>query len=232
MVLVVSLLMIPFVLFPLALLGPKYAFIRHWFYKASSAYSHLLLAIAGLRYQVVGSLPSSSQTPAIIIMNHSSSIDIPLLEALMNGTPFVWLSKASYGRIPIAGIILRRMHVAVNRQALRQASKSLDLFIAKAKAFNAHMLIFPEGTRHSDGHIHPFKQGFAVAQEQTQWPIIPIVAQNLHTILPRHGLLIDSSSKTIKIIIGKPLQRMIDESREAFVLRAQEACTTLLNTNF
>ncbi len=224
-----SLLVVPLLLFPLALLGPHSSFARTLFYKVSSWFCRCIIAITRIKLVITGALEVLHKEPAIIVMNHSSSLDIPLLEALMAGAPFVWLSKASYKKIPIGGIILNRMHASVDRQHAVQAAKSLDFFVAKATRFQAHMLMFPEGTRYVDGNIHPFKPGFAVAAEQTNRLVIPIVVKNMHAILPKHGLLIDSSHKTIKIIVGEPLQRIPDESREAFVQRVQSTCASLLS---
>ncbi len=224
-----ALSMIPFVLLPLALLAEKSLRARGLFYRASSCFCRSILRVIGLKIIINGQHHLSGLQPAIIIMNHSSSLDIPLLEALMTGTPFVWLSKASYLKIPVAGIILQRMHVTVERQQATQAAQSLALFVEKATRFKAHMLMFPEGTRYTDGALHPFKAGFALAEELTQRPVLPIMAQGLHTILPKDGLVIDSSQKTIKIIIGPPLQRDSNESRDAFVQRVHSTCTSMLS---
>ena len=223
-----ALTVIPFVLLPLAL-ASYYTPTRRLFYKTTSWFCRCILAIVGIKIHSFGNRELLQQEPAIIIMNHSSSLDIPLLEALMAGAPFVWLSKASYLKIPIAGTVLRRMHVVVDRLHSAQAGKSLASFVEKAERFNAHMLMFPEGTRHTDGILHPFKAGFAVAQELTKRSVVPIIVQELHTILPKHGLVIASSAKTIKIIIGTPLQPESNESREAFVQRVHSACTCMLS---
>lgn len=228
-IILLSLLVVPLALFPLALLGPHNRYARMLFYHGSSWFCRCIIALVGVKVVVTGPREILQKKPAIIVMNHSSSLDIPLLESLMRGAPFAWLSKASYTKIPIGGTILKRMHVSVDRQHAMQAAKSLDTFIAKAHLFQAHMLMFPEGTRHNDGNIHAFKPGFAVAEEQTKRSVIPIVAKNMYAILPKHGLLIDSSAKTIKIIIGEPLRRITNESREAFVQRVQSTCTSMLS---
>lgn len=219
---------IPLVLLPLAL-ASHHAPARRLFYRATSWFCRCILAIVGIKLTISGPRELLQQQPAIIIMNHTSSLDIPLLEALMTGSPFVWLSKASYQKIPIAGTILRRMHVSVDRLHVTQAGKSLTSFVEKALHFNAHMLMFPEGTRSADGSLRTFKVGFALAQELTKRSVIPIIAQNVSAILPKHGLIIDSSDKTIKIIIGTPLQRDTDESREVFVQRVHSTCTSMLH---
>jgi 1-acyl-sn-glycerol-3-phosphate acyltransferase len=224
-----TLTVIPFALLPLALIAARCTHARRLFYTITSWLCRCILAMVGLKIQIYGNRALIQQEPGIIIMNHTSSLDIPLLEALMAGAPFVWLSKASYLKIPIAGTILHRMHVAVDRQHAAQAAKSLAVFAEKATRFNAHMLMFPEGTRYTDGALHAFKAGFAVAQELTQRSVVPIMVQGLHTILPKHGLVIDSSEKTIKIIIGTPLQRDSNESREAFVQRVHSTCTSMLS---
>jgi len=178
--------------------------------------------------QVTGAWRKNLATPAIIIMNHTSALDIPVLEALLDGSPFTWFSKASYTAIPFGGTILKRMHIAVERSRATSAVKSLKQFVEKAESYRAHMLIFPEGTRSADGTLQRFKPGFALAGETTGRPIVPVVAQDVHRILSKHGFLIDSSVKTIKITVGEPLVRMVDEPREAFVQRMHDQFQALL----
>ncbi len=221
-------LIVPCILFPLAL-ASRSSLARRWFYKTSSWFCLCILKIVGIRLIISGPRELLQQQPAIIIMNHASSLDIPLLEALMAGAPFVWLSKVSYQKIPIGGTILQRMHVSVDRLHASNAAKSIALFAQKAQQFQAHMLIFPEGARFTDGKLHPFKAGFALAEELTKRPVLPITVKDLHLILPKHGLLIDSSDKTIKIIIGNLLRRDSNESREAFVQRVHSTCASMLS---
>jgi 1-acyl-sn-glycerol-3-phosphate acyltransferase len=223
-------IVLPFILFPLALVGPYSAQVRTFFYWGSALFSRTLLFIFGVHYTIVGKQQLMKiSRPAIIIMNHSSALDIPLLEAVLFGHQFIWFSKATYRAIPFAGTILKRMHATVDRTQQTSPAKSLASLIEKAEQFNAHILIFPEGTRSSDGSLHRFKPGFALAAEQTDRVVIPIVAVGLHSVMPKHSFLIDSSNKLIKIGIGCPLMRAADESREVFTQRVHDSCATLLS---
>ena len=52
-------------------------------------------------------------------------------------------------------------------------------------------MIFPEGTRSTDGEIKAFKHGaFSLARELSV-PIVPIVIDGTRDALPKHGLKLD-----------------------------------------
>lgn len=224
-------LVIPWLLFPLALLGPHSKTARTLFYKTSSLFSKCLLMLLGLKLQVLHAqnLCHIKQS-SIIIMNHASALDIPVLEALLDGRPFVWFSKIAYSPIPFVGTILKRMHAILSTKKHRSAAKSLGDFIDKATRYNAHMLIFPEGTRSLDGSFNAFRPGFALAAEISNRSVVPIMAHGLNSILPKHSFLIDSSRNKIKIFVGRPLERLPGESRDAFIKRAHDTCTEMLVT--
>jgi 1-acyl-sn-glycerol-3-phosphate acyltransferase len=229
--LTLAIIVIPCILFPLALLGPFFAPARHLFYLSSCLFCKCLIFIFGIKIDI--KTPRKSlmlDEPALIVINHTSALDIPLVEALLAEQAFVWFSKASYRAIPLAGTILKRMHTPIDRNRPTSAIKSLTNFIEKAETFNAHMLIFPEGTRSLDGKLQRFKQGFAIAAETSKRAVVPIVTSGLHTVLPKDSFLIDSSRAVIKIGIGEPMIKLPNESREAFVERVHRACAELLET--
>lgn len=226
-----AVLVIPCFLFPLALLGPHSKTARALFYKSSSLFSKSLLTLLGVKLQILHAQNLCNiKQPSIIIMNHASALDIPVLEAFLAGRPFVWFSKITYSSIPFVGTILKRMHTILSKKKQRSAATSLSAFIDKATRYNAHMLIFPEGTRSLDGTVKTFMPGFALAAEISNRSVVPIMAYGLNSILPKHSFLIDSSRNKIKIFVGKPLERFPDESRDAFITRVHDTCTEMLAT--
>lgn len=159
--------------------------------------------------------------PAIIIMNHTSCLDIFLMESIMKNFPHIWLSKISYTNIPLFSILLNRMHVPVNRKNTQAASRALLKAYKQARDINSHIVLFPEGTRHDDGKIHPFTPGFALLAKKLNRPVIPIAASGLHKILPKGKILINYDSSDLSMTIGPEFRIKPDESIEDFVKRVQ-----------
>lgn len=210
-----------FFCYPLSLLPRSVRYDNRLYFFFSTIIGRIYTWASFVHFDIQGleNLPMYPESPAIIVMNHTSSFDIPVIENIVGTYPHVWMSKDSYGKIPFFGGILKRMHILVNRNAPRNALLGMYTL---TKDTRRHILIFPEGTRYSDGTIHKFYSGFAVLAQKLKRPVIPIVAYGMHTILAKKSLLIDSSGDKVTIIIGKP--RICPENMplDEFVLDVQK----------
>jgi 1-acyl-sn-glycerol-3-phosphate acyltransferase len=140
-----------------------------------------LYAIPGWNIEIRGTENYDRDEPAICISNHQSFFDLPLFYLL----PWTmrWVAKKSLFRIPILGwIIYMTGHIAIDRSrklaflTMANAQPTLDRGMS--------VMIFPEGTRTSDGSISAFKKGaFRLAFEQ-QVPIQPMVLYGAYEALP------------------------------------------------
>ncbi|MFU8765620.1 MAG: lysophospholipid acyltransferase family protein, partial [Haliea sp.] len=80
------------------------------------------------------------------------------------------------------------------------------------------LVIAPEGTRSTLGHIQPFKHGAFFLARKTGVPIVPIVLHNVKDALPKGGFLIRPA--TIRISVLPPLE-------PAAMGSVREACSRL-----
>lgn len=166
-------------------------------------------------------LPNFPEIPAIFVMNHASALDIFLVEELLGTYPHIWMSKHEYSKIPVFGILMRRMHVSVKRENPREAIRALIKTCELAKLSGAHVLMFPEGTRYNDGKVHDFLPGFAVLAKKLNRPVIPVAIHETHKIFPKDSFLIDPRAADIKIEVGQPLRLQENEAEKEFVKRVQ-----------
>lgn len=172
-----------------------------------------------LHYTGLENLPSYPEQPAIIIANHTSAIDIAVIDMLLNTYPHVWMVKEEYGKMPIFGRLVRAMHIVVQRESPRKAVQALINAIARVQDHARHLVIFPEGTRQADGKLAEFKEGFALTAEKLQRPIIPIALAGLHEAFPKGRIICHSFNHQIAIHIGKPFFMNEGESRQEFINR-------------
>ena len=172
-----------------------------------------------LHYTGLENLPAYPEQPAIIIANHTSAIDIAVIDMLLNTYPHVWMVKEEYGKMPIFGRLVRAMHVVVHRESPRKAVQALINAIARVQDHSRHLVIFPEGTRQANGKLSEFKEGFALTAEKLRRPIIPIALAGLHEAFPKGRIICHSFNHQIAVHIGKPFFMNEGESRQEFINR-------------
>lgn len=154
--------------------------------------------------------------PSIVVCNHSSAIDIPMVQMVMGPCRHVWFSKASYAKIPLFGFLLRRMNILVNKERTTECTKTLQQAHEYTDGLNNHIFIFPEGMRHNDGNIHRFFSGFAVMAQELNRPVIPMVIHGLNKVFPKKSKLIYSSPHKVTLSIGQPMWYTDGQTRQEF----------------
>ncbi|PKP37213.1 MAG: 1-acyl-sn-glycerol-3-phosphate acyltransferase [Bacteroidetes bacterium HGW-Bacteroidetes-15] len=121
----------------------------------------------------------------IIISNHQSAFDIVLLYKLW--MHFKWVAKREIFRVPLIGWNLwLNKHIAIDRASIRGARKMILEAQLNLNMGNS-VLIFPEGTRSTDGAIKRFKDGAFVLAKKTNFPILPIVIEGSMEVFPKKG---------------------------------------------
>ncbi len=137
--------------------------------------------------------------PVILAMNHQSYLDPPLAGTTCDRA-IHFLARRTLLDVPLLGRLLPRLNVIpVNQEGIdRSALKSL---IRILKAGNA-ALVFPEGSRTTDGNLQPAEPGLGLIIAKTLAPVVPMRIFGAHEALPRGGGL---HFAPITIVIGDPI---------------------------
>jgi 1-acyl-sn-glycerol-3-phosphate acyltransferase len=178
----------------------------------------LLLKIARVSISLEGeeNLPVYPNSPAIFVMNHASSLDIPLIEEVIGTYPHVWMSQHKFAKIPFFGFLLVRMHVLIDRNDARVAAHALIKACNIAKHTITHILLFPEGIRTRDGSLGPFKKGFTLIVKRLKCPVIPIAIKGSYEVMPPGSWVIRPNKSKIELIIGPHFYKEESESNDDF----------------
>jgi 1-acyl-sn-glycerol-3-phosphate acyltransferase len=110
----------------------------------------------------------------LIMSNHQGMMDIPLYMRFLDGPRLRFVAKAELGRgIPLISLMLRaNQHCLVNRASATQAMRAMDTFAERVKENNWIPVIFPEGTRSSDGKLGTFHAaGFRRFLDKAPMPV-------------------------------------------------------------
>lgn len=209
---------------PLAMLPKSYRYDSRLYHKLISTCSRLLFFFGSVKYEIRGkkNLLYFSDDPAIYVMNHTSSLDIPIVEVILKDQPKIWISKVSYTKIPFFGFILKRMHVIINRKNAMMLKKVISDAIFLTKGKNRHLVLFPEGRRYDDGQIHDFFPGVAIFAEKLDRPVVPIAIYGFHKILPKNRVCLDYDFGAAKISIGEPIMRSSFVNHDDFIKHMQD----------
>ena len=123
--------------------------------------------------------------PYIIIANHTSLMDILLTVVLFPNHPLCFVGKKELEKIPIFGIIYRRIAVLVDRQSPRSRAKVYPLCADRMKEGNS-IVIFPEGGVPDDGSVilDDFKDGAFILASKYEIPIAVFTYVGLKEMFP------------------------------------------------
>lgn len=138
----------------------------------------------------------------VMVSNHQSMLDIPLMKCL--GMNFRWVSKKENLKVPILGQSMRMAgYIPIERGSKESVIKMME---RSEKVLNAggSVFIFPEGSRSPDSEIHRFKSGAFRLAVKTNTPILPVILDGTGEVFKGKGFVLNSGHK-LKLKILRPL---------------------------
>ncbi len=157
-----------------------------------------VLFVSRVKVSVEGLEHIDPHATYLYMANHQSMFDILVLSAYLP-VQFRWLAKKELFQIPIFGHAMAIAgYISIDRSDRRSAHKSL-MVAARKIARGVSVVIFPEGSRSSDGQIGSFKAGgFHLACLSGQ-PIVPTVICGTHEVMPKGRLSINPGRVVVSI---------------------------------
>jgi 1-acyl-sn-glycerol-3-phosphate acyltransferase len=109
--------------------------------------------------------------PVILASNHASFVDPPLVGAGL-ARPLNYLARENLFRFPVLGWVLRQWQVVpVDREG--GGARGLKAILDRLLAGGA-ILLFPEGTRSTDGKLQPARSGIGLTVIKSTAPVVPV----------------------------------------------------------
>lgn len=135
------------------------------------------------------------QGPAIYFANHASHLDFAVVWAAVPASIREKLSPAAaedyWEKSPWRRWVACQLFQAVliPREGITRENNPLDRLAAALEAGRS-VLIFPEGTRRTDGVVGEFRAGlYHLARRYPELPLVPVYLENLSRILPKGSFL-------------------------------------------
>jgi len=164
-------------------------------------WSSFILAVGGVKVKVEGLENIPTQT-VVLMPNHQSDLDWPILLSVIPGN-YVFLAKKELFKVPVFGRWLKFAgHLPIERSSAVKVYSALRRMISALKNGQS-LVIFPEGTRTSDGHLGQFGLASFKIIEQTGVPIVPIVIDGSLRALRKGNPIINPANVRVKIL--KPI---------------------------
>jgi 1-acyl-sn-glycerol-3-phosphate acyltransferase len=166
-------------------------------------YSRLTLRLLGVKLEVEGREKLDRAGPHLLMANHGSLLDVFIFGSLC-AQPTMFVVKKEMGRIPFIGRLLKQCgHVLLDRDHAVRAMRELNRTIKNLKS-GGRALIFPEGTRHPDGVLGPFRSGAFVVAARAQVPLIPIAVLGAAACCPKNPFAFRPG--TVRVVILDPIE--------------------------
>lgn len=132
--------------------------------------------------------------PSIIIANHSSFLDI-LAVLMLHPKTIIMVKKWVYNS-PVFGLFIRYAgYIFAEEGAEGNVNE-----IQKRFDDGYSLVIFPEGTRSTDGEIHRFHKGAFFLSQSLNVPIQPILIAGIHNVNPKNDVMIHRGHIFIKAL--------------------------------
>ncbi len=179
------------------------------------------LFLSGLTIHVEGLERLHPKRTYVFMANHASFLDILLIFAYVPHN-FRIIAKEEAFKTPVMGWILRgAREIPMNRANPRKGVESLRNAAALLKE-GISIVVFPEGTRSSDGRIKNFKPTLFILPIRAGLPVVPVLIEGTFHALRRGSFLLNPAP--LKMTFHDPILAgsLRDHDRWSYAKRVQE----------
>ena len=166
--------------------------------------------------------------PVLFVANHASHLDTAILLSTL---------PAAYRRRTAVGIVgdyffdswvrASASAIAFNTFPIEQ-NGVLTTTAAQLLAKGWSVVVFPEGTRSSDGFVRPFQMGAARLALECRVPVIPVGILGTYAAMPRGSYWPVPGRPRVSVRYGTPMLPRPDVTPPEFAPKIEEAVKSLL----
>ena len=135
----------------------------------------------------------------MICSNHQSNLDPILLGVVCKRFNNFLAKQSLFNFKPLAWFLRKNDTIAIDRESGIAGMKQTLKRLKRAEP----VVLFPEGTRTSDGEILPLKPGFVTLAKRTKASIIPVGIAGAFAAWPKGRKF--PWPVTIEMVVGKPI---------------------------
>jgi 1-acyl-sn-glycerol-3-phosphate acyltransferase len=148
------------------------------------AWGRLVVFWGAVRTDLIGAEHLDPRGSYMLVSNHQSAIDPPLHIARLP-VAVRFLAKAELFRIPIFGPAMRSVGmVETDRSAGVAGHRLINREVSRVMDLRKSIIVYPEGTRTTDGNLRPFKKGAFRIAIDNDLPLVPITLHRAFDVWP------------------------------------------------
>jgi 1-acyl-sn-glycerol-3-phosphate acyltransferase len=196
-------------------------------HRIARIWSRMVLAVSGVRVSVDGLGKIRPDSSYVIVSNHLSLMDTPLVLATLP-LQFRFLAKVGLFKVPFIGYHLSRAgHIPIPRGDARGSLKAMAETARLIRERGISALVFPEGGR-SPGELREFKEGAAYIAIKAGVPAVPVAIQGTRAVLPMGSLAVRPGRVSLRIGDPIPTAGLTLKDREALTRQLRQRILELL----
>lgn len=184
------------------------------------------LWVAGIGVEVRGREHLQTKRRCLYVSNHVSNVDPPVLFAILPPR-IAFMGKKQVFGIPVLGRAIRLVDfVSVDREDPEAARASVDEALAKLKRVS--LLVYPEGTRSTNGSLQRFKHGVFLLAIRAGVPVVPLTLDGAEAIMPKGKWEIYPG--TVRVTAHPPVETrgLGEDDRGRLAMRVREIVASAL----
>jgi 1-acyl-sn-glycerol-3-phosphate acyltransferase len=148
-------------------------------------WTKMILTVGGVVLNVKSLSRIDPKRQYVFMVNHQSNIDIPVLIQCLPAFRLRWIAKKELLWVPFFGWAMwAAKHITVDRSDRFHALGTFKKVKERMKD-GVSLVVFPEGTRSSEGNLLPFKRGGFLLALETGTPIVPVTINGSGALLPK-----------------------------------------------
>lgn len=166
--------------------------------------------------------------PVLIVANHQSYIDPPMIGAGMRRHS-AYLGRSGLFKNPIMNYFLRLYNVVPVSEEGGDIAAMRTVLSLLGQGHS--VVIFPEGSRCDDGEIQPFKRGAELMLRKAKCPVLPAAIDGAFEAWPRSQKRPRFLGPRIRIIYGDPItpEALFDPEAEGSITERLEMAVRKLH---
>ena len=172
----------------------------HIAHRCARLWSRCILVTTGVRVRARGQDRVSPEQSYVFVSNHQSIYDFPIL---ITSLPFQLriIAKASLGAFPVLGWhLLYTGHLLIDRaRAGRGTLKRVSELMRRGHS----LIVFPEGTRSTDGKVLGFRRGLFRLAIESGLPVVPVAILGSRHVMPKGRLM--TCPGQVELVVHAPM---------------------------